>query len=62
MILADEPTGALDEVTGQSVLRVFNTLHQQGKTIVIVTHDENAAKFCHRTITLRDGVEIDCSF
>ena len=55
MILADEPTGNLDSVTGEMVLRIFDDLHAQGKTLVIVTHEEQIAQRCDRVITLRDG-------
>lgn len=55
LILADEPTGALDEATEESVMEVFDRIHQMGKTLIIVTHDEKVAKRCDRTIYLRDG-------
>lgn len=54
-ILADEPTGALDEATGQQILDVFHELNQEGKTVVIVTHDNNVAESCGRIIAISDG-------
>lgn len=56
VILADEPTGALDEATGDSVQEIFRELNKKGKTIVIVTHDEKVAKRCERIIHVKDGV------
>lgn len=55
VILADEPTGALDSKTGLSVLKFLEELHESGKTIIMVTHDENLAKFADRIIILSDG-------
>lgn len=55
LILADEPTGALDEATGEKVLNIFEKLHEQGKTIVIVTHDAKVASRCERILYLKDG-------
>lgn len=55
VILADEPTGALDQKTGQKVLDVFKELNKQGKTVIIVTHDSNIANQCQRIIRLEDG-------
>lgn len=56
LILADEPTGALDTHTGEEVISLFRTLHEQGSTIVIVTHSPEIAAACPRSITLRDGI------
>ncbi len=56
IILADEPTGALDSVTGREVLEMLHSLwKEQGKTIIMVTHDLNLAKYAHTTIELKDG-------
>ncbi len=55
VLMADEPTGNLDSATGQSVLKVFEDLHQTGMTILIVTHDESIASRCQRVVRFRDG-------
>ncbi|MBC3765195.1 ABC transporter ATP-binding protein [Neptunicella marina] len=55
MILADEPTGALDTQTGMDVMALFGELHAEGKTIILVTHEPEIAEFAHRTLTFRDG-------
>ncbi|NOT02143.1 MAG: ABC transporter ATP-binding protein [Phycisphaerales bacterium] len=55
LILADEPTGNLDSKTGEVILSLFDRLHDEGKTILMVTHDINVASRCDRVITLRDG-------
>lgn len=55
VLLADEPTGNLDSVTGNGILEVFERLNRGGQTIVMVTHDERVAKRAARTITLVDG-------
>ncbi len=55
LLLADEPTGALDSKTGEDVLRIFKQLHEGGMTIVVVTHDMSVAKRAERTVTLSDG-------
>jgi putative ABC transport system ATP-binding protein len=56
MILADEPTGNLDSRSGLDVLAIFQDLHQQGRTIVLVTHDEEVAEHAERIIVLEDGL------
>lgn len=55
ILLADEPTGNLDSHSGAEILELFETLHEQGKTIILVTHDEGIAKRSSRVIRLRDG-------
>lgn len=55
VILADEPTGALDSKTGKEVLKLLKTLHQDGNTIVLITHDNSIAKQAQRIIRLADG-------
>ncbi len=55
VILADEPTGALDCETQTQVLNIFEQLHSKGRTIIIVTHDEDVAKKAKRIVTLSDG-------
>lgn len=58
MVLADEPTGALDSRTGEEILAVFQELHAQGNTVVMVTHDPNVACHCQRILRLADGVVV----
>ena len=55
LLLADEPTGALDEETEQTVLAVLQKIHAMGKTVVVVTHDESVASICQRTIVMKNG-------
>jgi putative ABC transport system ATP-binding protein len=63
VILADEPTGNLDSASGVEILRVFDELHERGKTLILVTHDENVGRRARRGIRLRDGqVERDVRF
>lgn len=55
IILCDEPTGALDSVTGMEIISILKKLNEQGKTIIIVTHDEKVAQKCNRVLVLSDG-------
>ncbi|MFO1427815.1 MAG: ABC transporter ATP-binding protein [Steroidobacteraceae bacterium] len=55
LILADEPTGNLDSAAGEAVMELLCQLHQQGRTIVLVTHDEHVASFAARELLIRDG-------
>jgi len=56
IILADEPTGNLDSKTSEEIMGLFDAIHQKGNTVIIVTHEEDIAKYAHRIIRLRDGV------
>jgi putative ABC transport system ATP-binding protein len=55
IILADEPTGALDQTTGEALMELFKKINEQGKTVVIITHDPKVASYCKRRISIRDG-------
>ncbi len=55
ILLADEPTGALDQSTGQDVLNILKEINERGTTVIVVTHDENIANRMNRTIKLCDG-------
>jgi putative ABC transport system ATP-binding protein len=55
ILLADEPTGALDTKTSQEIMKLFEKLHADGNTIILVTHEQEIAERAHRIITIRDG-------
>ena len=56
VLLADEPTGNLDQKTSADIMSLFDTLHERGRTIIMVTHDENVANHARRVIRLLDGL------
>ncbi len=56
IILADEPTGNLDSKTSVEIMSLFNQIHAQGNTVILVTHEEDIAAYAHRVIRLRDGL------
>ena len=58
LILADEPTGALDSKTGRTIMNIFHELHKQGKTIVLITHSPELASETERIVTISDGMII----
>lgn len=56
LILADEPTGNLDTVTGADIMKLFDRLHTDGNTVIIVTHESDIAKYADRVVHIRDGM------
>jgi ABC-type lipoprotein export system ATPase subunit len=56
LLLADEPTGNLDSAAGESIMRLLTELHREGRTIVLVTHDDSVAAWAQRELLIRDGV------
>ena len=56
ILLADEPTGALDSKTGVDIMRLFDELHKEGNTIILITHEQEIAEYAHRIIHIRDGI------
>ena len=56
IILADEPTGNLDSKTSEEIMKLFGDIHNQGNTVILVTHEEEIAAYAHRIIRLRDGL------
>lgn len=56
IILADEPTGNLDSKTSIEIMNLFNDIHKNGNTVIVVTHEEDIAKYAHRVIRLKDGI------
>lgn len=55
VILADEPTGNLDSQSGQEIMKIFNILNRQGKTIILITHEANIAQHAKKVIRIKDG-------
>ena len=55
LVLADEPTGSLDTRTGEEILSLFEELHREGRTIILITHALEVAERAHRRITIQDG-------
>lgn len=55
IILADEPTGNLDSRTGEEIMEIFNTIHAEGNTIIVITHEHDIAEHSHRVVQLFDG-------
>ena len=58
LVLADEPTGALDSITAENIMEIFKELNMEGKTVVIITHDKNIASKTDRIIRIQDGIII----
>jgi putative ABC transport system ATP-binding protein len=56
IILADEPTGNLDSKTSGEIMEIFGKIHDEGNTVILVTHEEDIAKYAHRIVRLRDGM------
>lgn len=56
LLLADEPTGNLDSAAGRGIMEIFKTLHEDGTTILLVTHEIEVARYSQRVVTIRDGV------
>jgi putative ABC transport system ATP-binding protein len=61
VLLADEPTGALDSTTSYEVMEIIQSINDEGKTILIVTHEDDIAHMCKRIVNLKDGIIIDDS-
>ena len=59
VLLADEPTGALDSKTSKEVMDLIQKINNAGKTILVVTHEEDIAQMCSRIVRLKDGVIVD---
>ncbi len=56
IILADEPTGNLDSTTSTEIMKIFDKIHSEGNTVILVTHEEDIAHYAHRIIRLKDGM------
>ena len=59
VLLADEPTGALDSTTSKEVMALIQQINEEGKTILVVTHEEEIALMCKRIVRLKDGLIVD---
>ncbi len=59
LILADEPTGNLDTKTGKEILELFSSLHKDGRTLIVVTHDQEVSGYANRIVRIRDGIIIE---
>ena len=59
VLLADEPTGALDSTTSNEVMALIQEINNQGKTILVVTHEEEIALMCKRIVRLKDGLIVE---
>lgn len=59
ILLADEPTGNLDSQTTQDIMKLFDELHSEGQTIIMVTHEDEIAEHCHRVVRLSDGQVVE---
>ena len=55
LLLADEPTGALDSKSGEQVMEIFSNLHKEGSTIVMITHEKSIAEHAQKILYIRDG-------
>jgi putative ABC transport system ATP-binding protein len=56
IIMADEPTGNLDSRSSVDIMNIFSSLHEQGRTVILVTHEPDIAEYAKRVITVRDGL------
>ena len=56
IILADEPTGNLDSKTSEEIMNLFEDIHKNGNTIIVVTHEEDIARHAHRIVRIKDGM------
>ena len=56
IILADEPTGNLDSKTSSEIMSLFEEIHTRGNTIIVVTHEEDIARYAHRIVRIKDGM------
>jgi putative ABC transport system ATP-binding protein len=59
IVLADEPTGNLDTKSGEEIMKLFRQIHERGKTVIVVTHEPDIAKFSNRVVRVRDGRIVD---